>query len=448
MQRRWSALNRMFATSALTVALSVTVVATALAAPQPEGDNQVLTPNAYLHASGDEPWGSTDTDVALSAVFGDAWDEEHFETVDVGTGPGGLFAPSVSFIFLDGSDGSAIELEAFLATNEPALKAFVDRGGRLFVNSAPNEGDGVIAYDGKQISDIDGSSDYVVAANPSHPIFVGPLTPAGTSFEGDSFGHALVTGPGLTPLILRRVGDNDGVSPGDPNAVVLAEYRSGNGLTLIGGITLPEHQDPDPNAANLWANIMAYTASADLVAPSATSSGCASATQIALKATDTGGSGAASIRYSIDGGAEQTVPADASGNARVTVAPGAHTVVFRAVDGAGNVQATPGTVTATCAPLPDTKRPKVTVKGLPQACVTKAFRLRINVRDARGVKRLVVRRDGKRIAKRVFKSKKRVSVRVRVRVRNLEAGRHKLKVTAEDKAGNRKTVRRKFRRCD
>ena len=44
----------------------------------------------------------------------------------------------------------ADELEAFLAAHEADLKAFTDRGGRLFLNSAPSEGDGM-SYDGRQL---------------------------------------------------------------------------------------------------------------------------------------------------------------------------------------------------------------------------------------------------------------------------------------------------------
>jgi hypothetical protein len=100
----------------------------------------------------------------------------------------------------------------------------------------------------------------VVAADGTHPIFNGPFTPAGTSFTGDHFGHSLIQGPDLTPLILRRANDDPDPSPGDPNAIVLAQYCSGPGITLIGGMTMPEFHSPSPNGENLRGNIVHYTA--------------------------------------------------------------------------------------------------------------------------------------------------------------------------------------------
>ena len=239
----------------------------AVAAPQPEGDATVVTPNVYVRDQAEDPWGQDTNDQAMDQVFGtDPWEEEYFQTVDTGSGSGGLFGPGVRFIYLDGGDDGAREFEAFLAANEAALRAFVERGGALFLNSAPNEGDGM-SYDGRQIVYDDTFSDFVVAADGSHPIFTGPSTPVGTTFEGDSFGHALIQGPGLTPLILRTVGDDEG-EPGDPDAMVLAQY-SGCGLTLIGGMTTTNFHDPQPNALNLRANIIHYAANTDVCAPMA-----------------------------------------------------------------------------------------------------------------------------------------------------------------------------------
>ncbi len=231
----------------------------ALAISELEGDGQVVTSNVYLRSElGGEPWGLEDNDAAMDRVFGEGnWEEEYFETVNTGTDAGGLFSSNVSFIFLDGSDSGANALEAFLTANEPALKNFVEQGGHLLLNSAPNEGDG-LSYDGRQIIyDGGGYSTNVVAADPGHPIFNGPFTPAGTRYSGPSFGHAFVEGAGLTPLILRTV-DDTAEGAGDSNAVVLAEYSSGSGLTVLGGMTMPGFHEPQPNAQNLRANIIDY----------------------------------------------------------------------------------------------------------------------------------------------------------------------------------------------
>jgi hypothetical protein len=245
----------------LFVAVSlVGLPSTAAAAP---GDTQVDAPNVYLHSESGEPWGSPTNQDAMNQTFGTNWDREFFQTVDTGTGPGGLFSSDVRFIFLDGSDDGALALEAFLADHEDALRAFVEAGGRLLLNSAPNEGDGM-SYDGKQIvygGETSTDSSHVVAADADHPIFNGPNTPVGTRFSGSSFGHALIQGEGLTPVILRTVGDEP-EADGDPDAVVLAQYCTGPGLTLLGGMTTTNWHSPEEEAANLRANILDYAANA------------------------------------------------------------------------------------------------------------------------------------------------------------------------------------------
>ena len=342
----------------LCTALAAMLVAPALAsaAPPPEGDTVVTTPNVYLRDQAEEPWDEETNNEAMSTVFGDNWEEEFFQTVNAGTGAGGLFASSVRFIYLDGSDDGADELEAFLAAHEADLKAFTDRGGRLFLNSAPNEGDG-LSYDGRQLV-YDGPShtEAVGAADPSHAIFNGPFTPVTNEYTGDSFGHALWQGAGLTPLMLGHQGD-DPNAPLDPNRIILAEYRNScSGLTLLGGMTTNNFHDPEVEAANLRANMIAYAANTplDSCAPTSASSGCVSATELGVTLADNpGGSGPASVRYTVDGAAEQTTTTDASGNARITVPAGQHTVAFRGVDQGGNVGANPNSITVTCqAPPP------------------------------------------------------------------------------------------------
>ena len=337
--------------------------ALASAAPPPAGDTVVTTPNVYLHDEEGDPWeryGQTN-DEAMSRVFGDDWEEEFFQTVDTGTGAGGLFASSVRFIYLDGSDLGADELEAFLAAHEADLKAFTDRGGRLFLNSAPNEGDGM-SYDGRQLLRDDWTFT-VGPADASHPIFKGPFTPVADVYTGISFGLAVWQGAGLTPLILGHQND-DSNAPLDPDRIVLAEYRNScAGLTLLGGMTTHNWHAPwaSGEAANLRGNMISYAANApvDSCAPSSASSGCVSATELGVAVTDNpGGSGPASVRYAVDGEAEQTTTTDAAGNARITLPAGQHSVAFRGVDGAGNVEADSNSVTLTCQPQPPATSPR------------------------------------------------------------------------------------------
>jgi hypothetical protein len=444
----------------ITVAAMLAAPSLAAAAPPPAGDVTVTTSHVYLHDEASEPWGEETNDEAMTQVFGDSWEEEYFQTVNTSTEAGGLFASSVRFIYLDGGDSGADELEAFLAAHEAALKAFTDRGGRLFLNAAPNEGDGM-SYDGRQIVYGSGSeaTETAHAADPSHPIFTGPYTPVATTYTGNSFGHALVTGPGLTSLI---VGDDEdvqgaiGAAAADPTRIVLAEYRSCTGMTLIGGMTTHNFHDPEAEAANLRANIISYAANAtiDSCAPTSASSGCVSATEVGVTVTDQpGGSGPASVRYTVDGGAEQSVATDASGNARIVVAAGEHTVAFRGVDGAGNVQANPSSVTVTCqaevaqTQEPDRTRPRAGIAGVRDECVRGTFRVRVTARDDVALQRIGVRRDGRRVLQRTLRGVRRTSFTVRINAAPLRSGGHRIVVTVRDAAGNRRTVNASFVRC-
>jgi hypothetical protein len=439
----------------LCTALAAMLVAPALAsaAPPPEGDTVITTPNVYVRDQAGEPWDEETNDEAMTAIFGENWEEEYFQTVDIA----GLFGASVRFIYLDGGDSGADELEAFLTAHEAELKAFTDRGGRLFINAAPNEGDGM-AYDGRTLfydSNNTSSTNAAEAADPAHPIFNGPVTPVVTSYTGGSFAHALWQGTGLTPLIVGHEND-DSQAPVDPSRMVLAEYRNGcSGITLLGGMTTTNFHDPNPEAGNLRANIIAYAANTtfDTCAPASASSGCASVTEVGVTVTDNpGGSGPASVRYTIDGGAEQTAATDAAGNVRITVGAGQHTVAFRGVDNAGNVEASPNSVTVTCQALPaqvqpDNRRPRGGIAGVPTACVTGAFRVRVTARDNRALRRITVRRDGRRVVQRRLRGVRRTSFAIRIDATRLRSGRHRIALVALDRAGNRRVTTVRFVRC-
>ena len=87
-------------------------------------------------------------------------------------------------------------------------------------------------------------------STPAHPVFNGPFTPITTSFTGGSFSHASVHGGGISPILLDDTGDAS-----------LAELRWGLGAAPFGGMTTDNFHQPQPEAANLRANILAYAAS-------------------------------------------------------------------------------------------------------------------------------------------------------------------------------------------
>ncbi len=90
---------------------------------------------------------------------------------------------------------------------------------------------------------------------------------------------------------------------------------------------------------------------------------------------------------------------------------------------------------------PDVTRPRVTV-GLPGGCPTRNFTARVRVGDSSGIRRVSVFLDGRRVRR---TSRTRFSLRIEVR--GLRVGRHRIRVVAVDRAGNRRVRTRSFRRC-
>ena len=119
----------------------------------------------------------------------------------------------------------------------------------LFLNAAPNVGDGMSFGFGVTLLYFDGTG-AARAENASHPIFNGPFVPAGTFWNG-SIGHATVGGPGIIPLMVNN----------ENGRLVLAETAHVNGWVLFGGMTTDNHHSPQPEAQNLRANILNRAAS-------------------------------------------------------------------------------------------------------------------------------------------------------------------------------------------
>ncbi len=202
--------------------------------------------DAYIRGA-TAPWGEITNEAAMDAVFGAGnWADLRM------SGGAGPFTPGLhNFIFLEGGDGTANELSAFLAANQAAIENFVSNGGTLLLNSAPNEGGNISYGFGGVTLTYPSFSSSVVAANPTHPIFIGPFTPVLTSYTGNSFGHAVVGG-GISPIIIGAPGDSAA------GLTVLGELSFGSGLVLFGGMTTDNWQSPQPEAANLRANIITY----------------------------------------------------------------------------------------------------------------------------------------------------------------------------------------------
>lgn len=238
------------------IRLSGAVIAllAALAFWAPSSQAAPVTTDAVLLQTDPTPWDDEFNEEAMEAVFGSGWETQTFDAVQADAGPGGLFTSHVRFIWIEASDDSTEDAKEFVELHEAALEAFVARGGGLFINSATNQ-DLSLNYDGRSILMLneDDFTDVAVAVNPDHPIFKGPAAPNATSFEGGSFAHGRVIGPGLTPLIIGTV--NEGPVN---DAVVLADYTSGSGRVALGSMTAAQHQEPEDAAKSLRINLIHY----------------------------------------------------------------------------------------------------------------------------------------------------------------------------------------------
>jgi hypothetical protein len=91
---------------------------------------------------------------------------------------------------------------------------------------------------------------------------------------------------------------------------------------------------------------------------------------------------------------------------------------------------------------PDVTGPRVRISGVAGGCVARNFTARVRVSDSSGIRSVSVFLDGRRVRR---TSRTRFSLRIEVR--GLRVGRHRIRVVAVDRAGNRRVRTRSFRRC-
>lgn len=201
----------------------------------------------YMRSDVGEPWGNTSNPDDLDAAFGaGGWTLSTYETAD----PAVVFAATTGFVFLDGSDDNADELNAFLVANIVTIENFVFNGGNVLINAAPNEGGNIpVGFDGTVINYPQFSND-VNIVDPMHPAAVGPLVPISTAMSGTYYGHSSITGPAGLSSLLTDVPD--------PTKVVLAEMTWGSGIVMFGGMTTSNYHSPSPNASNYRSNLFTY----------------------------------------------------------------------------------------------------------------------------------------------------------------------------------------------
>ncbi len=201
----------------------------------------------YLRSNVGEPWGSATNGEAMDLAFGaGGWTLDTFEALDFAT----VFSDDTVFIFIDGSDSGADELETFLTANMTAIEEWVFDGGSLIINSAPNEGDGMDFGFGGTVLNYGGPTfNSNVEADAAHPAIAGPNTPTATAMTGSSYSHATITATDFTTIVegLDQAGD-----------VVLAERPWGEGFIMVGGMTTVNFHGPLAEAANFRANLFVY----------------------------------------------------------------------------------------------------------------------------------------------------------------------------------------------
>ena len=100
----------------------------------------------YLRANIDEPWCcgwapyANANPIELDAVFGSGgWSLKYYETAVAAT----MFSTNTCYVYMEGGDGHANEMETFFIANQSLIETWVLNGGSLFLNAAPNEGNGM-----------------------------------------------------------------------------------------------------------------------------------------------------------------------------------------------------------------------------------------------------------------------------------------------------------------
>lgn len=188
-----------------------------------------------------DPWSNKTNDTAMDSAFGTgAWTKSYGYSTSLFTG--------ADFVFLDGSNTNATQLSTFLAANSAVISAFVQNGGHLFLNAAPNIGSsfnmgfGVTLNYGNNAS----STATVTAAGVAAGLTAGGLA---TSYTGNSFSHATVSGTGLSDLIATSTG-----------AIIFGALNYGSGLVAFGGQTTTNFHYAAADAAALLVNELKYVA--------------------------------------------------------------------------------------------------------------------------------------------------------------------------------------------
>lgn len=209
------------------------------------------------------PWSQTFNITAMDNVYGvGSWQQSSYTAAN----PAVVFSPSSCLVFLEGSDGNATAMNTFITANISAIEAWVNQGGRLFFNSAPNQGGNMNwGFGGTTLQYPPSYYTTADAVSPTNPIFLGPYLPTATSYTGNYFAHAYIDGVGLTDLLMGTINLQN-----LPNHPVCSEKLWGTGIAFFGSMTQPNWWQPQPQGPNLWYNILYYIANIQLTSLTST----------------------------------------------------------------------------------------------------------------------------------------------------------------------------------
>lgn len=202
----------------------------------------------YVRSSIGEPWTQTNqySNVGImNSVFGlDAWTQAYFESANVEQ----MFSDQSSLVFMDGGDDGASVFQEFLNEHKALIEDWVENGGRLFLNAAPNVGGNInLGFDNTILNYGPDFITDVVLEDLDHWLFNGPAQPIQSNYFGDFFAHAFISGTHLNTILRDTV---------DWNRAVLAEKSWGEGLVLFGGMTSTQWHLPLTEALNMKKNIL------------------------------------------------------------------------------------------------------------------------------------------------------------------------------------------------
>jgi hypothetical protein len=196
----------------------------------------------YINSNVGQPWGTNTNWTSLNTVFSNTWTQGFFETVNLAS----AFNSTVCLVFLEGGDNNALAMNTFVTNNITTIQNWVSNGGHLYINAAPNQGGNMNWGFGGLTLLYSNFSTTGNASIPSHPIFSGPYAPCTTSYTGNYWSHATVSGAGVSQIMLGQLGNTMG------------EFNYGAGRVMAGGMTTPNWHSPSPDAQNFLSNTLNY----------------------------------------------------------------------------------------------------------------------------------------------------------------------------------------------